>query len=447
MERDAGRERPRRPERGSLIDEPARGQDGAATAAPEAVPPRVAPSGRRMASAVLDALLLGVALGFIYVTELLFASESEQQVFAWGWVVVFAPLFFALYHAYGTGATPGQLELRIGLRDARTGERAGLARTIFRAYLGFAFLGVAYFGYQYVGFAFLVLALPAAADFVALLRGRSLRDRITGTRVVVIELEGRAPELAGATIPELVPIFEPAPGTRRYLRRGWRLLRARPRLVVGTVAALDAVLLAVAAILSFLIVADYSLEGAIAFFAFFAIVLLAAGIYWAYAALVVGVEDLRVGGPDASVWATLVRASQRANALTAALLILIPLLVLGSYLFLPMLLVGRIALIAPALVLEDSRVLGAFRRSWQLTEKKTMRLFGLYLLSSGVLWAVVTAAVILVYAGAAIQSTVGLVVGTGLAASLFVVALAWLGAAWALVYEDARRLHPQEADT
>jgi hypothetical protein len=446
MERDAGRQRPRRPERGSLIDEPARGQDGAATALPEGVRPRGAPVARRVASALLDLLLLGVALGFIYVTELLFASESERQVFAWGWVVVFAPLFFALYHAYGTGATPGQLELRIGLRDTGTGKRAGLGRTIFRAYLGFAFLGSAYFGYVYIGFAFLVLALPAAADFVALLRGRSLRDRITGTTVVEIELEGRAPELAGATIPELAPIFERAPGTRQYLRRGWRLLRARPRLVVGTVAALDAVLLAVAAILSFLIAADLSVEAAIVVFAFVGIVLLAAGVYWTYAALVVGVEDLRVGGPDASVWATLVRASQRANALTAALLILIPLLVLGSYLFFPVLLVGRIALIPPALVLEDSRVLGAFRRSWRLTEGQTMRLFGLYLLSSLVISAVVVASILLVSGAVLVHPTVGALVAIAAASALFVLALAWLGAAWALVYEDARRLHPLEAE-
>ena len=429
MERDAGRERPRRPERGSLIDEPAGGQRDSAPVSPE-IAVRRAPAGRRIAAAALDVLLLLVALGFVVLTELAFASESQQDVFTWGWTLVFAPLFFALYHAYGTGATPGQLELRIGLCDARTGAHAGLGRTILRAYLGCAFL---------------VLVLPAVADFFAMLSGRSLRDRITRTSVVRIELAGQAPELVGATIPELIPIFEPAPGTRQYLRRGWRLLRVRPRLVVGTVAALDAVLLAVAAILAFIVAADYSLEGAIVFFAFFAIVLLAAGIYWAYAALVVGVEDLRVGGPDASVWATLVRASQRVNALTAALLILIPLLVLGSYLFFPMLLVGRIALIPPALVLEDSRVFGAFRRSWRLTEGKTMRLFGLYLLSSAVLWAVVVAAVTLVYAAAAIQATVGLVAGTVLAASLFVVALAWLGAAWALVYEDARRLQAQAA--
>jgi hypothetical protein len=437
MDRDAGRERPRRPERGSLIDEPAGGQRSGAPASGEVAVPQAARAGRRVAAAALDVLLLLVALGFLGMTELAFASESQQRIFILGWTLVFAPLFFALYHAYGTGATPGQLELRIGLRDARTGARAGLGRTIFRAYLGFVFLA---------------LVLPAVADFLAMLGRRSLRDRITRTSVVSIELAGRAPELEGETIPELLPIFEPhardvagyAQGfSGRYLGRGWMLLRARPRLVVGTVAALDAVLLAVAAILSFLIFADYSLEGAIVVFAFLAVILLAAGIYWTYAALVVGVEDLRVGGPDASVWATLVRASRRVNALTAALLILIPLFVVGSYLLFPLILVGRIALIVPALVLEDSRVLGAFRRSWRLTEGKTMRLFGLYLLSSIVVSAVLVVAVVVVYAASAVDATVGPFVGIAAASALFVLAVAWLGAAWALVYEDARRAHPE----
>ena len=75
---------------------------------------------------------INVALGFVLLTELAFASEAQQEIFTWGWTLVFAPLFFGLYHAYGTGATPGQLELRIGLRDARTGERAGLGAEVQR---------------------------------------------------------------------------------------------------------------------------------------------------------------------------------------------------------------------------------------------------------------------------------------------------------------------------
>jgi hypothetical protein len=404
--------------------------DGPENGAPDrARPEERAPPGRRVAAGLIDAGLLLVALGFVLFTELAFASEGEQDFFTGVWLAVVAPFFFALYHAYGTGATPGQLELRIGLRHARTGELAGVARTLFRAYLGLVFLA---------------LVLPAVVDLLFLVGGRSLRDRITATRVVGIELEGRAPELAGETIPELVAIFEPASGTRNYLRRGWALLRARPRLVVGTVAALYVVLLAVAAILTFLVVDDAPNELTVVAFAFFATILFAGGVYWTYAAVVVGVEDLRVGGPDATVWATLVRASRRANALTAALLILVPLLVVGGYLLLPMILVGRVALIAPALVLEDRRVLGAFRRSWELTRGSTLRLFGLYVLSSLVLWATLLAALLPAGVAYAVDDVLGPVVATVIAAAALVVVLAWLGAAWALVYEDARRADPLE---
>ena len=102
---------------------------GASAQAEPAVVER-ASAGRRLASGAVDSALLLVALGFILGTELAFSEARQQELFAWGWFLGFAPLFFGLYHAYGTGATPGQLELRIGLRDARTGELSGLARTL-----------------------------------------------------------------------------------------------------------------------------------------------------------------------------------------------------------------------------------------------------------------------------------------------------------------------------
>lgn len=388
-----------------------------------------APPGRRIAAGVIDAGLLLVALGFVLLTELTFASEGQQDLFTGVWAVVVAPLFFALYHAFGTGATPGQLELRIGLRDARTGELPGLARTIVRAYLGFVFL---------------VLVLPAIADFLLALGGLSIRDRITRTNVVRITFAEVAPELPGETIPELVPIFEPPPGTRRYLRRGWRLLRARPRLVVGTVAALYAVLVVVAVILGFLVVADSPDDWTILTYSVFAALLLMSGIWWTQAAVVVGVADVRVGGPDASVWATLVRASRRVNALTAALLVLLALTPLW-YLVFPLLFLGRVSMLAPALVLEDTRVLGAFRRSWRLTEGHTLRLLGLVLLSATLLWGAGMAVALLSSVVSASGGLAGDIVGVALGAVVFVVVLAWLAAAWALVYEDARRAHPTGA--
>lgn len=407
--------------------------DGPGSGAPAHVEPAAAPAaspGRRIASGLLDAALLLVALGFVLGTELAFASESQQDVFVGGWVALFAPFFFALYHAYGTGATPGQLELRIGLTDARTGAFAGLGRTIVRAYLGAAFL---------------VLVLPAVVDFLFLLRGRSLRDRITRTAVVGVSLEGKAPELAGETDPRLAAIFHPPEGTREYLRRGFELLRARPRMILGTTTAVYGVLLAIAVILGFLVVADSPDVWTITYYAFLVILLLESGVYWMQAALVVAVEDTRVGGADASVWATVVRASRRANALTAALLVLLAFAGASVFLLLvPLVLLGRFALVAPALVLEDTRVLGSFARSWELTRGRTLRLFGFVLLSGLILMWIPGAATMIpgTVATAVLGDTAGLVVQAALGSVVLVVVLAWLGAAWALVYEDARRARP-----
>ena len=392
-----------------------------------------APAIRRMAAGVLDAGLLLLALGFILATELAVATESEQALFLYGWFVLFAPLFFALYHAYGTGATPGQLELRVGMRDAASEDRPRLLRAIARAYLGFAFL---------------VLVLPALVDLLFLAGGRSLRDRMTRTTVVRIALAGKAPELAGETDAELAKIFHPPEGTREYLRRGLELLRTRPRMILGTTGAVYAVLLAVAVILAFLLVADSPDVWNVSAYVFLVFVLFESGIYWMQAAVVVAVEDARVGGPDASVWTTIVRASRRVNALTAALLLLLVFGAMSMFLlFVPLILIGRFALVAPALVLEDTRVLGAFARSWQLTRGKTFRLFGFAVASVLILSFVpgfattVPGSVVT----AAVGETAGLVVQGALGVVSLVAVLAWLGAAWALVYEDARRARPPEA--
>jgi hypothetical protein len=389
-----------------------------------------APAARRIAAGLLDAGLLLVALGFVLSTELALASGEEQDVFLAGWLVLFSPLFFALYHTYGTGATPGGLELRSGIRDTETRERPGLVRAVARSYLGFAFL---------------VLVLPALADLISLASGRSLRDRMTRTTVVRLALDGKAPELAGETDPELAKVFHPPEGTREYLRRGLELLRKRPRMILGTTTALYAVLVAVAILLAFLLVVDSPDIWTISFYVLLVFLLLGSGVYWMQAAIVVAVEDARVGGPDASVWSTLARCSKRVNALTAALLLLLAFIGVSMLLFfVPLVFLGRFALVAPAIVLEDTRVLGAFRRSWQLTRGRTMRLFGLVLLSYLTLtWVPSAATTIPVVAVSAVAGdTAGLVAAVGLGAVLFVVVLAWLGAAWALVYEDARRLRP-----
>jgi hypothetical protein len=268
---------------------------------------------------------------------------------------------------------------------------------------------------------------------------------MTRTTIVGIALGGKAPELGGETDPQLAQIFHPPEGTREYLRRGLDLLRARPRMVLGTTSAVYAVLVAVAVILGFLVVADSPDVWTITYYVFLVFLLLESGVYWMQAALVVAVEDARVGGPDASVWATVVRASHRVNALTAALLVLLAFGGLSVFLLLvPLVLLGRFALIAPALVLEDTRVLGAFARSWELTRGKTLRLFGFVLLSGLILVWIPGAATMIpgTIATTALGETAGLVVQAALGSVVLVLVLAWLGASWALVYEDARRARP-----
>jgi hypothetical protein len=216
-------------------------------------------------------------------------------------------------------------------------------------------------------------------------------------------------------------------------------------MIVGTTAAVYSVLLAIAVILAFLVVADSPDLWTISAYVFLVLLLFESGIYWMQAAVVVAVEDARVGGPDASVWTTIVRASRRVNALTAALFLLLAYAGLSVFLFfLPLILTGRFALVAPALVLEDTRVLGAFARSWQLTRGKTFRLFGFVLLSILILSflpglaTMVPGSVVTAAAG----ETAGFVLQAIFGAVVLVLVLAWLGAAWALVYEDARRARP-----
>jgi hypothetical protein len=388
------------------------------------------PWSRRLAAGALDSLLLGAGLLLILATELAIAAEEAVAWVAVGWTLLFAPLYFGLYHAFGTGATPGQLELRIGLRDARTGELPTLSRAVARAY---------------VGFLFLVLVLPALVDLATLATGRSLRDRLTRTVPVAIALQGKAPELAGPTVAELVPIFEPPEGTREYFRRAWWLLRARPRLVLGPVAAVYAVLVTVAAVVSVLLtdsVDDYTAG----VFAVFAALLFASGMFWTKAVVVVGAQEIRVGSAEASVWGTLVRASRRVNALSAALvpLVLVSLLAVATVWFL-LGIVARLALVAPALVLEDTRVLGAFRRSWQLVRGQTWEVLGMLLLSYATLGVVVFAAGKVTAPIASGGSAAAVVVGACLTAGALVVPVAWLGAVWSLVYEDSRRALPPGA--
>lgn len=394
---------------------------------------------RRLGAGAVDGLVLGAGLALVLSTELALVPDEASNWFLYGWLAILSPLYFALYHAYGNGATPGGTELRIGLRDVRTGTRPTLARALARSYLGLAF----------------GIVVPLfVADLLALSNsGRSLRDRLTRTHPVPIELEGKAAELAAETIAELRPLFEPAAGAGGYLRRGWTLVTTRPRLIVGCVGALYAVLLALAAILAFLFVGDAADPFGLAFvgFLFVLVLLLASGAYWAQAVVVTAVELVRVGN-SGTVSEVLRRALRRVNALSAALGLGLAALLLPFAVLVAVVVVGRLALVPPALVLEDTRVLGAFQRSWQLTEGRTWRLLGLTLVSGGLLIALAIGEVLLLASLLAESDSTSwltlalqAVLVSGLGAIPTVLLLAWLGATWSLVYHDARRALPAGA--
>ena len=390
---------------------------------------------RRLAAGAVDAIVLSAGAALVLGTELAIASEEEVEWALAAWTLFFVPLYFGLYHAWELGGTPGQLELRLAVRDVQTHARPTRARALARSYLG-------------LGFA--VLVLPAAVDILVLVvSGRSLRDRITRTAVLPVALAGTVPELAGATVSDLQSIFEPPLGTRRYLRRGWALLRACPQTLLGSVAAVYGVFVAVLLVAAFLVVADSPDDAwGAAVFLVIAMALLASGVYWTQAVMVLAVEEVRVGA-RASIGRTLRRAVQRANALSAALVLLLALAAAACVLLLPALIAGRLALVVPALVLEDRRVLGAFRRSWELTAGQTWRALGLTLVSVLLLGAVPFAvdAIPLPLADGLAEhaGVVGWIGVAGLSIpplAAFALVLAWLGAAWALVYEDARRRRP-----
>jgi hypothetical protein len=267
-------------------------------------------------------------------------------------------------------------------------------------------------------------------------------------------LEGAVPELREPTVPELAGLFEPPAETRRYLGRGWALVRARPRALVGTVVAVFGALLTIVVVLGFLIVADApGDEWGWLYYATLATALLGSGVYWTQAAVLLAVEQVRTGARDRFGVRALKRATHRLNALSAALVLLLlggSLVFYTSWLLLPLLLVGRFAFVAPALVLENRRVLGSFLRSWQLTRGAMWRLLGFVLLSGAILLVLVSAQLATIAGiasvapdGASSGALVALLVAVAAAVSVpLVVVLAWLGAAWSLAYEDARRVAP-----
>ena len=404
--------------------------------------------GRRAAALVLDLLLLAAGLVLTLAAGVSIVSATLVEVLLLAWVFVLAPLYFALYHAYGgpeggPGATPGQHELRISLCDARSGGRLDLGRALARAYGGlFAAL----------------LVLPALVDLGSLLasrQGRAWHDRLFRSTVRVVPRP--RPELQPSlpTTPRLAPLFESDEGsTRQLLRRGRGLVRGDVRRLVGSTLLVYVGLTLLVSVLGALTVLDAPDDlqaSAEVYWLLGASLVLVSGIYWTQAALVVAVEELRRGSSAPPPMLLLRTATRRANALSVAAVVLgLLYLALQLVIWLPfaaVLPLGRLGLVVPALVLEDETVLGAFRRSWSLTRGRTGAAVGLVFASALVLTAALGVLGLAAgTAGAVLSATVG--PGTGLVGAAvvgllgllpFSAILAVLGSAWCLFYHDLRR--------
>jgi RDD family len=389
--------------------------------------------GRRAASVALDVALLGAGLVVVLVLGLSIASDTVVLVVLAVWLVVVAPLYFALYHAFGgpeggPGATPGQHELGVSVRDTGTGERPRLRRALVRSYGGLVSAA---------------LVVPAMVDLVSLAASRdrtAWHDRIFGDAVVRMREAPRELELR-ATAPGVTEAF--AAGRSAWGRAG-SLLRARRRELVLPVLALYAGLVALATVLVPLVVSDLGDSGT-ALWATFAGLIFISGIYWTQAILVEAVECVRVAERVAPI-DVVRRASRRANGLTVALLLMTMLTAIAPYtLFLLLLVVGRFALVVPAIVLEDQPVLRAFGRSWQLMNGKTA--LGLRFIGGGILGASTvgfTVAVALGVAGAVVSDAGLLAYAVAAAVALLVAAvpvsfvLARIGTTSCLAYYDLR---------
>lgn len=398
---------------------------------------------RRAAAFGLDLALLGAGLLLVVVVGLTIARPDVVDWVALVWVVVVAPLYFALYHAFGgpeggPGATPGQHELGLCVRDAETGERPGLGGSLLRSYGGL--LAAA-------------LVLPLIADLLALLvnGGRAWHDRLLGSSVVRVTGEERSLAPGTPTTPELSQLFAAGGG---LWPRALTLGGARRSELMTPVFALYVGLVGLATVLVPLLVADLGTYDAAALWTILSILMFLSGIYWTQAILVTGVEAVRTG-ERLSVGDLIRRASQRVNALTVALLLLamLPGLALYASLYILLLfpvavvLLARFALVVPAIVLEDAPVLGAFTRSWQLTRGKTGRAFALSLASAALLGLTIGVALALAFAvvEAAITDPGLWAYCVGTAVALLVASvpvstvLTYLGCAWCLFYYDLRR--------
>jgi hypothetical protein len=401
---------------------------------------------RRLVAFVVDLIVL--TAGFVAALAL-GVSLVDEGVLAWlvaAWIVVVAPLYFSLYHAYGgpergPGWTPGQHELRICVRDERTGGRISVGRALARAYGGL--LAAA-------------LVVPLFIDLVSLMASpdaRAWHDRLSRSEVSNARALPLSTVATTPTVDAQRALFDVdgRPGTALF-GRARRLLAANVRSLVGSTLLLYLGLLGIGAVLVPILVSDYAGTPddvwLLATWLLVALALFASGIYWTQATLAVSVEAVRTGDRDVTLTELVRRAARRANALSVAVILLVGLLVLTPYtMFLVLLLVARFALVVPAIALDDETVFGAFGRSWRLTRRKTFSVLVRAVVTVGVLAVgfalAALAGIFLAWAVTPDEigvSTLALSAIAGLAlASVPLSALtALVGCAWCLLYYDLR---------
>ena len=305
-----------------------------------------------------------------------------------------------------------------------------------------------------------LLSLPASSG------GRAWHDRLSRSTVSLLPKAERAPKELRPTAPGLGELFVPGkrPGVGQWRRAG-RLVRSRPRALIGPPFLVYLGLVAIATLLIPLLIADFGgdLEeqvGEGVYWLELALLLFVSGIYWTEAVLVTAVDGIRTG-ERGHPFDAVRRASSRVNGLTVALLLLAVAAALSVYtlsivavvvwpvvLVLPamVVIVVRFSLVVPAIVLEDDPVLGAFRRSWRLTRRLTGQAFVFFLGS-----ALALAATLGVALGVGFWIVVTVVPDAGIVAYALAAALALLlasvpvsgvlavvGAAWCFFYYDAR---------
>ncbi len=402
---------------------------------------------RRAAAGAVDAALL--LAGLVWVVTFEFALGDDEAL-AWlvaTWLLLVAPLYFGLYHGYGTGATPGQQDLGIAVRNARTHAPAGFARGM---------------GGAVVGLLELVTVIPALVDAIVVVGGgRSLRERLLHLETAPFALRGTQRPLPPAA-ETVASLFSSTSGTSRR-RRAQALVGQHMGRVFGPVLGSYLVMIGLAVVFGALVLLDAGTDwGAYDLWLLYASLLFFSGVYWTQAVVVIAVESVRrddpVGFAD-----TLRAAVRRLNGLAAALLVLgllvgvlsalafvgvgaLAPLALLALLALPFAL-GRLALAVPSILLEDMRVTEAGAASWRRTRGRTWRLAGGIWLSgllvllvlgiaSGAAFALVAPLTERAESGAAVVATVSL--GFAIAAIPTSLLLAYLGTWWTLAYHDLR---------